>query len=42
MISPELLGAVGTATLFDFIAVRLNPARAVQRECVLRWRRDDT
>jgi alkyl sulfatase BDS1-like metallo-beta-lactamase superfamily hydrolase len=37
MLSPELLTAVTTATLFDFIAVRLDPARVEGRSFVLNW-----
>ncbi len=37
MISPDILVAVGTGTLFDFMAVRLNPARVAGRSFVLNW-----
>ncbi|MDX1376519.1 MAG: alkyl sulfatase dimerization domain-containing protein [Burkholderiales bacterium] len=42
MLSPELLIAVTTATLFDFIAVRLDPARVAGRSFVLNWVLTDT
>ena len=42
MLSPALLAAVSTATLFDFIAVRLDPARVAGRAFVLNWVLTDT
>ncbi|KPK06424.1 MAG: hypothetical protein AMJ64_09255 [Betaproteobacteria bacterium SG8_39] len=42
MLSPELLIAVTTSTLFDFIAVRLDPARVEGRSFVLNWVLTDT
>jgi len=42
MLSPELLIAVNTSTLFDFIAVRLDPARVEGRSFVLNWVLEDT
>ncbi len=42
MLSPALLTAVTTATLFDFIAVRLDPARVAGRTFVLNWVMTDT
>jgi len=42
MLSPELLAAVATATLFDFIAVRLDPARVEGRSFALNWVLTDT
>lgn len=42
MLSPALLTAVTTATLFDFIAVRLDPARVEGRSFVLNWVLSDT
>lgn len=42
MLSPDLLTAVATATLFDFIAVRLNPDRVNGRSFVLNWILSDT
>jgi alkyl sulfatase BDS1-like metallo-beta-lactamase superfamily hydrolase len=42
MLSPALLTAVTTATLFDFVAVRLDPARVAGRSFVLNWVLDDT
>jgi alkyl sulfatase BDS1-like metallo-beta-lactamase superfamily hydrolase len=42
MLSPELLIAVTTSTLFDFIAVRLDPARVEGRSFVLNWILTDT
>jgi alkyl sulfatase BDS1-like metallo-beta-lactamase superfamily hydrolase len=37
ILSPDLLGAVATNTLFDFIAVRLDAARAVGRRFRINW-----
>jgi alkyl sulfatase BDS1-like metallo-beta-lactamase superfamily hydrolase len=42
MLSPELLTAVNTSTLFDFIAVRLDPARVEGRSFVINWVLEDT
>jgi len=42
MLSAELLTAVTTSTLFDFIAVRLDPARVAGRSFVLNWVLTDT
>ena len=42
MLSPDMLQAVGTSTLFDFMAVRLNPARVAGRQFQLTWRLRDT
>jgi len=42
MLSPALLAAVTTATLFDFVAVRLDPARVAGRAFVLNWVLTDT
>ncbi|HSH07044.1 MAG TPA: alkyl sulfatase dimerization domain-containing protein [Burkholderiales bacterium] len=42
MLSPALLTAVTTATLFDFVAVRLDPARVAGRSFVLNWVLTDT
>ena len=42
MLSPDLLAAVRTETLFDFIAVRLNPDRVNGRSFVLNWTLTDT
>jgi alkyl sulfatase BDS1-like metallo-beta-lactamase superfamily hydrolase len=41
MLSPDLLGAVAAETLFDFIAVRLDPARVAGRSFVIAWRLED-
>ena len=38
----RLLTAVATSTLFDFIAVRLNPAKVKGRSFVLNWTLTDT
>ncbi len=42
MLSPDLLAAVAISTLFDFIAVRLNPAKVEGRSFVLNWTLTDT
>ncbi len=42
MLSPDLMTAVTTATLFDFIAIRLNPASVAGRSFVLNWHLTDT
>jgi alkyl sulfatase BDS1-like metallo-beta-lactamase superfamily hydrolase len=42
MLSPDLLAAVRSETLFDFIAVRLNPAKVIGRSFVLNWSLTDT
>lgn len=45
VLSPDLLAAVATTTLFDFIAVRLDPAKALEKRWRVNWRftdRDET
>jgi alkyl sulfatase BDS1-like metallo-beta-lactamase superfamily hydrolase len=42
VLSPDLLRAVTTDILFDFIAVRLNAARATGHRFVVNWRLTDT
>jgi alkyl sulfatase BDS1-like metallo-beta-lactamase superfamily hydrolase len=45
VLSPDLLGAVATTTLFDFIAVRLDPEKALGKRWRIAWRltdRDET
>lgn len=42
MLSPDLLTAVATSALFDFIAVRLNPAKVQGRSFVLNWTLTDS
>ena len=42
ILPPDLLAAVPTATLFDFVAVRLNPARVEGRAFVVDWHLTDT
>lgn len=42
VLSPDLLRAVTTDILFDFIAVRLNAARATGHRFVVNWRLADT
>jgi len=45
VLSPDLLGAVATTTLFDFISVRLDPAKALGTKWRINWRlkdRDET
>ncbi|MEM7252846.1 MAG: alkyl sulfatase dimerization domain-containing protein [Pseudomonadota bacterium] len=38
ILSPDLLGAVSTSTLFDFIAVRLNAEKATGKRWQMNWR----
>ncbi|MFQ5974396.1 MAG: alkyl/aryl-sulfatase [Alphaproteobacteria bacterium] len=42
MLSPDLLNAVRTETLFDFLAVRLNPERVDGRRFRVNWRITDS
>lgn len=45
VLSPDLLGAVATTTLFDFISVRLDPEKALGTKWRINWRlkdRDET
>jgi alkyl sulfatase BDS1-like metallo-beta-lactamase superfamily hydrolase len=42
MLSPDVLAAVTTETLFDFIAVRLDPKRVAGRSFVLGWLLEDS
>jgi alkyl sulfatase BDS1-like metallo-beta-lactamase superfamily hydrolase len=42
MLSPDLLRAVTTDIFFDFLAVRLNPARATGHRFAINWRFTDT
>lgn len=41
MISPDLLGAVSTDIIFDFMAVRLDAEKAVGEKWQINWRIDD-
>lgn len=41
MLSPDLLGAVATDILFDFMAVRLDAAKAVGKSWRINWRIED-
>ena len=42
MLSPDLLVALTAQTLFDFIAVRLNPERVAGRQFVINWHLEDS
>jgi linear primary-alkylsulfatase len=42
MLSPDLVSAIATSTLFDFVAVRLNPERAGGQHFVINWTLADT
>ena len=42
MLSPDMLVALTAETLFDFIAVRLNPERVAGRQFVLNWHLEDS
>lgn len=41
VLSPDLLGAVATTTLFDFVAVRLDPEKALGKRWRINWRLQD-
>ncbi|WP_417513273.1 alkyl/aryl-sulfatase [Minwuia sp.] len=41
VLSPDLLGAVATTTLFDFISVRLDPEKALGKRWQINWRMTD-
>lgn len=41
VLSPDLLGAVATTTLFDFVAVRLDPQKALGVKWRINWRLQD-
>ena len=42
MLSPDMLAAMGADTLFDFVAVRLNPERVRGRSFVINWHLEDS
>ena len=42
MLSPDMLAAMGAETLFDFVAVRLNPQRVEGRSFVINWHFEDS
>ncbi|WP_416897696.1 MAG: alkyl/aryl-sulfatase [Minwuia sp.] len=41
VLSPDLLGAVATTTLFDFVAVRLDPDKALRLKWRINWWLED-
>lgn len=42
MITPDLLAAVSTEMLFDYLSIRLNPKRVHSRQFVINWHFTDT